>query len=115
MPLELCQTCKTMHYATDSCRTSELKPNQEWYNGFDALDGHEPPPRALRVFPDPAQAANQLERTTSKAAEPDDISKSPARSSTPKPNRNEYHRVNMRKWRASKKAALTSQGVNSDA
>lgn len=36
--------------------------------------------------------------------EPDDTSKPAARSNAPKRNRNEYHRVNMVKWRAKKKA-----------
>ena len=110
MPLELCPICARMHFHTDPCRQ---KPSLE-----SLLVGVTPQQEIItnsvgREFPapehdDPAQAANPLERIISKANGPDDTQQ-PVRSNAPKPvNRNEYHKLNMRKWRAAKKA----QGVN---
>ena len=124
MPLELCPICARMHYSTDACKEPvRLTPDESAAMQRALM-------RSVHIV-DPAIAANPLERI-SKANGPDDTQQ-PVRSntqlandlstasrklkqdmqpsSTPKPNRNLYHKLNMRKWRAAKKA-LTSQVVN---
>lgn len=120
MAFEKCSKCGGLHWSTDACKVSPSAASLSGLPLAEQLSGATKPDTSglisattgtKGVTPNPAQAANPLERIISKANGPDDTQE-PVRSNTPKPvNRNEYHKLNMRKWRAAKKA-LTSQAVN---